>query len=108
MIFSEPVLIILLILLLMVGFTLLSLSLSRHYSHVTDKRQRLANKTKLLLRFIGYSLLIISAIISEKVWGIALGGVYWFATTMLVATVLSIILTYKPRWLSFIPLYFPR
>ncbi len=102
MIFSETVLIILLIFLLMVGFTLLSLSLSRHYSHVTDKQQRLSKKTKLLFRFIGYSFLIMAVIISVNIWGIALGAVYWFATTTLVATVLSMILTYKPRWLSFI------
>lgn len=103
---NETVLIILLILVLMTGYTLLSLSLSRHYSHVTDKRQRLPKKTKLLFRAIGYSLLILAALISVNLWGIVLGGVYWFTTTTLVTIVISILLSFKPRLLSFIPSLF--
>jgi hypothetical protein len=103
MTFNEIILTIL-ILLLTIGFTLLSLSLSRHYSHVSNKRQRLGKSAILLFRFIGYSFLIAAAILSISFWGIALGLVYLFATTTLVAIVLSTILTFKPRWLSLIPL----
>jgi len=105
MILSETVLMILLLIcLLMVAFTLLSLSLSRHYRHVTNKRTRLTRKNILMVRFIGYSFLIAAAIISINIWGIVLGLVYGFATTTLVTIVLSAILTFKPRLLSFIPL----
>jgi hypothetical protein len=101
MIFNETVQIILLICLLIVGFTLLSLSLSRHYSHVANKRQRLSTKMTLVYRGVGYSLLIASTALSISTWDIALALVYWFATSSLVTLVLSFILSFKPQWLVF-------
>jgi hypothetical protein len=107
MIWNETVLLVLLlILLLIVAFTLLSLSLSRHYSDVTNKRQRLPQHFILLFRFVGYGFLLVSVTLSITLWGLGLGLVYCFGTATIVVTLLSMVLTFKPKWLSFIPLLF--
>ncbi|MEI6893044.1 MAG: DUF3325 domain-containing protein [Colwellia sp.] len=95
--------IILQIILLLLGFTLLSLSMSRHFSQVTNKRQRLAKSTVWLFRMLGYGLIIVSVLVAINAWGVVLGLVYCFGTAMLVTLLLSLILAYRPRWLSVIP-----
>ena len=94
------------ILLLIFGFALLSLSMSRHYNDVMVRRQRLTKNTILLFRVIGYSSLIIAAIVAVNVWGLALGLVYWFGTATLVTTLLSLTLTYHAHCLLLILLMF--
>jgi len=92
--------ILLLLPLLMIAFVFLSLSLSRHYSDVTDKRQHLPKNIALLFRLIGYSFFIAATVLSVNFWGVALGLVYWFGTATLVVLALSLILTFMPKWLS--------
>lgn len=90
--------------LLMLGFIMLSLSMSRHYCHVTDKQLLLTKNNVWVFRTIGYSLLIIAIILAVIYWGVALGLVYCFGTTTLASIMLSMILTYRSHWLAFIPL----
>lgn len=92
------------VLLLSLSFVLLSLSLSRHYSHVMGKRFRLPNKTKWLYKGTGYCLLIIALIFSIYGWGVTLGLVYFLGSIMLISFLLSLILSYKPHWLISIPI----
>jgi hypothetical protein len=107
MIWNETaLLVLLLIFLLIVAFTLLSLSLSRHYSDVTNKRQRLSQNFILLFRLVGYGFLLASVTLSVSLWGLGLGLVYCFGTATVVVILLSMILTFKPKWLLFIPLLF--
>ena len=89
------------ILLITFGFVFLSLSLSKHYSQITDNRQRLSKRSVQILRLCGFSLLILGGIIAVIHWGLTLGLVYWCAIAMLVALVLSLIFTFKPKMLSF-------
>jgi hypothetical protein len=75
---------------------------------VTNKRQRLSQNFILLFRLVGYGFLLASVTLSISLWGLGLGLglglVYYFGTATFVVTVLSMILTFKPKWLSFIPL----
>ncbi len=91
------------IVLQLIGFSLLSLSMSRHYSHVVNRRQRIPKITMWLLRVVGYGMLLTAVILAINSWGMALGLVYCFATATLVTILLALLLTYKPYWLSFIP-----
>ena len=90
------------ILLFIAAFTLLSLSISRHYSQVTNSRQRLNKKQVWLFRFNGYCLIVLAMYLAISAWGVTLGLVYCCGTAMLVALTVSLILSYRPRWLSFI------
>ena len=90
------------ILVLIFGFILLSLSLTRHYNRVTEQRVRLSKRVMLVFRLGGLSLLIIAIILAVNIWGVALGLVYWFALATLVILLLSMLLTYKPQYLFFI------
>ncbi len=90
------------ILLQLLGFTLLSLSLSRNYSKVINRAKRPTNRTSWVFRACGYALLIIAVFWALNSWGIALGLVYSFATATLTATFIVILLTYKPHYMSFI------
>jgi len=81
----------------LLGFTLLSLSLQRHYNDVFSKAQRLKKSTCILLRCAGFTMLIVAIINAIYVWGTALGLVYGFATATLVATALAIIFAYFVR-----------
>ena len=94
------------ILLLALGFSLLSLSMSRHYTQVINSRQRLSTKAVWLYRLLGYGILIAGLVLALMFWGVTLGLVYWFGTAMLVVLPLSLTLTYKPHWLLMIPLIF--
>jgi len=90
-------------LLLVFGFTLLSLSLPRHYSQVYNERQQLSVRILWRLRISGYILIIASMILAINTWGVALGLVYWFAYATPVTFFLSLVFAFKPRWLAFIP-----
>jgi len=91
------------ILLQLLGFILLSLSLSRNYSKVIKSaNKRPTKRTSWIFRACGYSLLIIAVFWALNSWGVALGLVYSFATATLTATFIVILLTYKPHCLAFI------
>lgn len=90
-------LILLQILLQVFGFTLLSLSLQRHYNEVLGQRTRLTKRLSALFRCAGFTLLIVAIFNAIYVWGTALGLVYSFATATLVATALAIIFAYFVR-----------
>lgn len=87
------------IVLLMLGFTLLSLSMTRHYADVTKRGVRLGKGQIKLLRIAGYLLIMIALCYSIFVWNIALGLVYCFGTASLVSLFISLTLTYRPSWL---------
>ncbi|MCL1045328.1 DUF3325 domain-containing protein [Shewanella electrodiphila] len=86
----------------LLGFTLLSLSLSRHYDQVINSVKRPSKPIVWTLRLSGYGILLLAIIQGIKSWGLALGLVYSFATATLVATLLAMLLTYKPHYLTFI------
>ncbi|GAA5136319.1 DUF3325 domain-containing protein [Thalassotalea piscium] len=88
-------------LILFLGFLCLSLSLSRHYNQV-DPKKRLSTRNLWLYRISGYTLLLLAGIYAADVWGLTLGLVYWCASATLVTFFLSLVLTFKPKWLSFI------
>lgn len=90
------------ILLQLLGFTLLSLSLSRHYSQVINNAIRPTKRMILGMRISGYILLFLAVFFALNSWGVALGLVYSFATVTLVATLLTTLLTYKPNYLALI------
>ncbi len=90
------------LILLMFGFILLSLSLSRHYNKVHNKHSQLSTRTLWIFRVSGYALLLTSIILGINLWGLTLGLVYWFASAMLIALLITLILSFKPHWLSFI------
>lgn len=91
------------ILLQLLGFTLLSLSLSRNYSKaIKSANKRLTKRTSWILRACGYFLLILAIFLALNSLGVALGLVYSFATATLTATFTVILLTYKPHYMAFI------
>ncbi|MGS0535575.1 DUF3325 family protein [Pseudoalteromonas sp. SaAl2] len=90
-------LILLQITLQLLGFILLSLSLQRHYNDIVSQRQQLKKRSCILLRFIGFTLLVVATAKAISMWGIALGLVYAFATATLVATTLAILFAYVTR-----------
>ncbi len=94
------------ILLQLLAFTLLSLSLTRHYTQVMSQAQRLAKSTVLTFRVSGYLLLTTAIVYAVYNWGWALGLVYSLATATLVSTLLAVLLTYKPHYLAFVILPF--
>lgn len=102
----STMLILMQILLQLLAFTLLSLSLTRHYTQVMSQAQRLAKSTVLTFRVSGYLLLIIAIVYGVYSWGLALGLVYSLATATLVSTFLAVLLTYKPHYLAFVILPF--
>ena len=90
------------ILLQLLGFTLLSLSISRNYSKVIKSANtRPTNRTTWVFRACGYTLLIIAVIWALNCWGIALGLVYSFAIATLTALFIVILLTYKSHYFAF-------
>lgn len=96
------------IILLTLGFTLLSLSLPRHFHQVSYcktniKRKQFTTRHVWIFRGCGYALLFTSIFLTTQERGITLGLVYWFASATLVTLLLSLILSFKPRWLAFIP-----
>ena len=98
----STMLILMQIVLQLLAFTLLSLSLTRHYSQVMSQAQRLAKATVLAFRVSGYLLLTIAIFYAVYNWGWALGLVYSLATATLVTTFLALLLTYKPHYLSLV------
>jgi hypothetical protein len=90
------------ILLQLLGFALLSLSISRNYSKViksANKRQ--SKRTTWVFRACGYSLLILAVFSALNTWGLALGLVYSFAIATLTASFIVILLTYKSHYFTF-------
>ena len=87
------------------GFTLISLSLARHYGQVNKKRKQLSTRLLWVYRLSGYVLLLAGVVLAIYVWGIMLGLVYWLAYATLVTFLLSLILAFKPNYLSFLLLF---
>ena len=89
-------------LLIFLGFIYLSLVLPRHYSQVSNSRNRLTKSQQRQLKCIGFSCLILSLALAIMIWGSILGSVYWFAIVSVDGLILSMILSYKAQWLRFI------
>lgn len=79
------------------GFALLSLSLSRHYSQVFSKAKRPTKHVLWILRGCGYAVILLAIGYAINSWGITLGLVYSFAIATLTATLIALLLTYKPQ-----------
>ncbi|GHE95979.1 DUF3325 domain-containing protein [Thalassotalea profundi] len=86
-------------LILFLGFLCLSLSLSRHYNQVAPKK-RLSTRNLWLYRISGYILLLLAGIYAVYEWGFTLGLVYWCAIATIVSLLITLTLTFKPRWLA--------
>ena len=85
-------------LLLLLGILFLSLSLSRHFNQVASKK-RLSTRNFWLYRISGYIFLLLAGIYAADVWGLTLGLVYWCAISTVVSLLITLTLTFKPRWL---------
>jgi hypothetical protein len=96
------------ILLQFIGFSYLSLSITRYYRPVTNQSLRAPKRTVWALLVCGYTLLLIAIILALNGWGVALGLVYSFATATLAATFLAILLAFKPHYLAFIAIPFKQ
>lgn len=96
------------ILLQFIGFSYLSLSITRHYSAVTNQSLRPPKRTVWGLLVCGYTLLLIAVVFALHSWGVALGLVYSFSTATLAATFIAILLAFKPHYLAFIAIPFKQ
>jgi hypothetical protein len=77
------------------GFTALSLSMSRHYADVVGGK--LAPEHRRLLRVLGWLTLLLSLWAGVQAAGWGIGLVQWFAALMGCAMVLLIIISVLPR-----------
>lgn len=82
------------IVLQLLGFTLLCLSLPRHYSEVFGAAHRATKTASLVLKCMGFAIIIAAIVIAINRWGTALGLVYFLATATLITTLLAIVLAY--------------
>jgi len=77
------------------GFTALSLSMSRHYADVVGGT--LAPGRRQLLRVLGWLTLLLSVWAGVVAGGWSIGLVQWFAALMVSALVLLIAMSLRPR-----------
>ncbi|HEY0285711.1 MAG TPA: DUF3325 domain-containing protein [Pseudomonas sp.] len=77
------------------GFTALSLSMSRHYADLTGSK--LAPRRQLTLRVLGWTVLLLSLWAGVEAGGWGLGLVQWFAALMGSAVLLLMAMSYRPR-----------
>ncbi len=82
------------IVLQLLGFSLLVLSLPRHYSEIFGAAQRATKMARLVFKCMGFSVIIVAIVFALNSWGAALGLVYFFATATLIVTLLAILLAY--------------
>ena len=81
--------------LIYLGMLLFSFSLEKHYKQVIKKA---VNKnTKLFMKILGSTFLIISFIVFIKTIGISLGITYFIGLLSIVAIFIAFIYTYKPH-----------
>jgi hypothetical protein len=81
------------------GFVLMALTMDRHETQFT--RQPLPARWRLPARLAGYGLLLVSAAVGVKGWGWEYGLILWVGSIAISATVLAVILTYRPRWVLY-------
>lgn len=86
------------LLLLLLGFALLSFSLHKHYALARPDQQRLPKVVIILLRVAGYGILLSTALWAMHNRGAALGLVYWFGSATITSLLLSQLLAYRPLW----------
>jgi hypothetical protein len=77
------------------GFTALSLSMSRHYADAVGGE--LAPGRRQLLRVLGWVMLLLSLWAGVEAGGGSMGVVQWFAALMASALVLLIAMSLRPR-----------
>lgn len=77
------------------GFTALSLSMSRHYADVVGGK--LAPERRQRLRLMGWLTLLLSVFAGVEAGGWSIGLVQWFAALMGSALVLLIAMSFRPR-----------
>lgn len=77
------------------GFTALSLSMSRHYADMVGGK--LAPERRQRLRLLGGLILLLSLWAGVEAGGWSIGLVNWFAALMSSALVLLIALSFRPR-----------
>jgi hypothetical protein len=77
------------------GFTALSLSMSRHYADAVGSK--LAPGPRQLLRVLGWIMLLLSLWAGVQAGGWTIGLVQWFAALMASALVLLIAMSLRPR-----------
>jgi hypothetical protein len=82
-------------LLCFLGFTALSLSMSRHYADLTG--QKLAPQRQRTLRVFGWLSLLLSLCVGTETSGWGIGLVQWFAALMGSAVVLLAAMSYRPK-----------
>lgn len=77
------------------GFTALSLSMSRHYADAVGGK--LAPGPRQLLRVLGWVMLLLSLWAGVQAGGWTIGLVQWFAALMASALMLLIAMSLRPR-----------
>ncbi len=89
------------VLMQLLGFSLLALSLNRHYQQVAGRTKRLSKIKIKWFRIAGYGILCVSAAIIIVLKGFAVGMTYWLALATLDALCIALILTYRAKWLRY-------
>ena len=80
------------------GFALLSIAMPRHRMDILPKR-KLTHRQQRLLQGIGAGLLVLSGWAAVVGSGLGAGLATWAGLLTLALTVQAMLLTYKPRWL---------
>ncbi|MCG7534163.1 DUF3325 domain-containing protein [Pseudoalteromonas sp. OOF1S-7] len=90
----------LILMLLLFGFTLLSMAMYRHYSRIVGSSMSPSKWRRWLLRISGTGLNLIALLVCVFSWGISRGLVYWFGSATMAVFIVIIVLTYYPRLLG--------
>lgn len=81
------------------GFGFLAVSMPRHYRDVRPGRAAPPIALVWLYRLAGFFVLLVVCVWYAQLHSLALGLVYWAGQLTLAALLLSILLSYRPRWL---------
>ena len=81
------------------GMIYLSLTIPRHFSEVSGKRQHSAN-SNLKYTLIGFVILLLTLVNAIVCWGVLLGCVYWCAVLTMSACIVVGLLSKVPKILG--------
>ena len=83
-------------LLLLAGFAALALSMPKHQRELFGRAP--VKPARLILRFFGWSLLLLALMPAIACSGVGIGIVLWFGFATLAAMIVSLMLTYRKLW----------
>ncbi|NRA55848.1 MAG: DUF3325 domain-containing protein [Gammaproteobacteria bacterium] len=90
--------------LILLGFFLISLSMKRHFKQLYPQKKMASLRQLFIFRVCGYAALLLAMSLFIAVQGLGYGLVVYLGLLTLVALLQSLLLTYKPQWLTSIGL----